>query len=127
MALQLNRLVGDDLQLRVTATLLIFQAFGQHGQVFTGVITDNHNHCFLAGCVRIHVHIVGLSTQLAALIGHICWQGKTELAVQQADRLSGGVTFLGNTLGWRFGIAIITGRKPHNQQANTDIFNQIAH
>ncbi|MNF04675.1 hypothetical protein D3C80_2042480 [compost metagenome] len=73
------------------------------------------------------MHIVRLRSQLTALIGHICWQGKTEFALHQLDRLAGRITFCGRALNRCFGVAVITGRKTHNQQANPDIFNQIAH
>ena len=93
MAFQFNRLVGDHLKLRVAAALLIFQAFGQHAQIFAGIVTDDHNHRFLAGGIGIDVHIVRLGTQLTALVGHVRGQRETEFAIHQAHRLTGGVAF----------------------------------
>ncbi|EBN1260647.1 hypothetical protein CA874_17225 [Salmonella enterica] len=71
MAFELNRLIGDDLKLRVAATLLLKQAVCQHRQRFIGIIADDNNHRFLARRVRINVHIIRLGAQLTALIGHI--------------------------------------------------------
>ncbi|EBL2855151.1 hypothetical protein D3Q95_00740 [Salmonella enterica] len=127
MAFELNRLIGDDLKLRVAATLLLKQAVCQHRQRFIGIIADDNNHRFLARRVRINVHIIRLGAQLTALIGHIRRQRETEFAIHQADGLTGCLAFRGGAFCRRFCIVVITGRKPHNQQANTGIFNQIAH
>jgi hypothetical protein len=64
VAFDLQRFIAHHLQLRVAAALLIFQAFRQHRQIFIGAVADNHDDRFLAGGVRIDVHVVRLVPSL---------------------------------------------------------------
>ncbi|CSF80518.1 Uncharacterised protein [Shigella sonnei] len=77
MTFQLNGFVGYHLQLRIAATLLIFQTLRQHRQIFFRIIAHDDDDCFLPGGVGPDMHVIGLRSQLTALVGHIRWQRET--------------------------------------------------
>ena len=49
MTFQLNGFIGYHLQLRIAATLLIFQTLRQHRQIFFRIIAHDDDDCFLPG------------------------------------------------------------------------------
>ena len=113
-AVDVERLVGDHLQVGVTRALGVLQALGQGLQAVGGLVAQDDDHCALTGAVCVNMHVVGLVAQLAALIRHADRQGERQFTVQQAHLLPGRRA--GRRAVWRcLGVFWCCRRRPRGQ------------